>query len=100
MNEWSGHLEKARPAPPTPPAAEKTQEQRALEPDKRCECGCPIAFVVNEQTGQRVPLDLVSPVYQVVTDEKGRRLCRKITAYVNHYRTCRLADQYARGRRG
>lgn len=98
MSEWPGHLKPApadlRPAPPGTPAADQP-----IDPDKRCTCGCPIVFVVNEQSGQKVPLDLVSPVYQVVTDAQGRRLCRKINAYVNHYRTCRHADEYARGRR-
>lgn len=63
-------------------------------------CGKKVIWGTSE-TGARVPLDPVPPVYRIVgaASVGYAKLVRDKQAYVSHFSTCPSANQFSRSRR-
>jgi len=71
---------------------------------KECSCGMTIAFGRLEGTDKKIPMDLRTPVYQVLpgTDMEGVQILRRMGEgyVVNHFKTCPDANRYTRKKGG
>jgi hypothetical protein len=62
-------------------------------------CGRQIIWALNPDTGKRVPLDAVAPVYFLIerSREEGGNECVPAPAhtYVTHFATCSKANEFS-----
>ena len=66
-------------------------------------CGREILWALNPETGKRVPLDVMAPVYLFIprSREEGGNECQRAPAqmYVSHFATCSKANDYSGSRK-
>lgn len=66
-------------------------------------CGREIVWALNSETGKRVPLDPMAPVYFLIerSREDGGNECQRAPAqmYVSHFATCPQANDFSGSRR-
>lgn len=58
-------------------------------------CGRMIIKALNRATGKTVPLDALSVAYTLELHD-GEPEARRVPAYINHFQTCRNANQFSR----
>jgi hypothetical protein len=62
-------------------------------------CGRPLVFIKDSKTGEIVPLDTQAPVWTIETDMLGEEVAVRVDAFVSHFSTCSVANDFSKGRR-